>query len=111
MLSVIQSNLVAVKKAQKEYSSEMDTTLETLEQVSKAVTDAARNNQQQAEQLHEAGEIVETMSRTLSDVSCMASKLEDFSNRAAGSGFFSFEKSIKLKNISFSFLISIVIVY
>ncbi|MDQ0163693.1 hypothetical protein [Aeribacillus alveayuensis] len=62
----------------------MDTTLETLEQVSKAVTDAARNNQQQAEQLHEAGEIVETMSRTLSDVSCMASKLEDFSNRAAG---------------------------
>ncbi|MDQ0163692.1 methyl-accepting chemotaxis protein [Bacillus alveayuensis] len=30
---------------------------------------------------------------------------------AAGSGFFSFEKSIKLKNISFSFLISIVIVY
>ncbi|SFA52915.1 Methyl-accepting chemotaxis protein [Parageobacillus thermantarcticus] len=84
MLSVIQSNLVAVTKAQKEYSSEMDTTLETLEQVSNAVTDTARNNQQQAEQLHEAGGIVETMSQTLSDVSCMASELEDFSNRAAG---------------------------
>ncbi|WP_117017480.1 methyl-accepting chemotaxis protein [Aeribacillus pallidus] len=97
MLSAIQGNLVAVTKTQKEYRSEMDTTLETLEQVTKAVTDNAHNNQQQAEQLNEAGEIVENMSRTLTNVSSMTSELEDFSNNAKGLA----ESSIRgLENIT-----------